>query len=71
MQLTIVSVNVIRVRAAENNFGADFSYTVISKTNAPEFIVNDSEEDIRMETDAVTLNISKHPVHLTFLTKQK
>lgn len=65
--ITPYSPAIIRVRMDKQPLGRDFSYAVIAPPVAFQPRITQDDRQIRLETDALILHISKKPFALTFL----
>ncbi|OJW14895.1 glycoside hydrolase family 31 protein [Mucilaginibacter sp. 44-25] len=68
IKLTVYSPTIVRVRMDKQKLGDDFSYAVIGTPVKTRVTVNQTADEININTDSLKVNIKKQPFLVTFLT---
>ena len=66
VSITLMNENIFRIRIVRNEFGPDFSYSVVAKPEATPFTREESGSMIRIRTSTTILEINKNPLRLVF-----
>ena len=71
VKVTVYTPGVIRIRISKQEFGPDFSYSVVGKIQPCSVKVDSSGQWIFIATDSLILRLTRNPVRFGFLTKDQ
>jgi len=70
LRLVVYSPTIVRVRIAKEGRFDDHSFAVIATPQPAAFTISETADALTLNTDSLTVRITKSPVRLQFLTKQ-
>lgn len=66
--VSVYTPSIVRVRITDKPAGDDFSYAVTTKPETVTCKIDDTPDEIRLQTDSLKAVISKNPFSITFFT---
>lgn len=70
LQLSVYAPSIIRVRAVNDSFANDFSYAVVQAPEGNFSSINETNNEIVLQTDSLKVVVDKHPLRIEFYNKE-